>query len=187
MHDCFEHLAEVPQRVGADHVAVVVHPERRLDELPGVDVEVVVPEIDQDLEELPLGVDGPDPGRELGLGGRADTLVPLGVGDVMLEEELRQALAERAEAARRDPGVAGGVGERRRVQLLIDPGGEPLEVVPAEGVESCDIGRGRAEGQPGERQDRHGRGRQEIFPSRRGGSGAAHLAGRPIGVTGKWK
>ena len=69
LHDRFEHLAEVPQRVGADDVAVVVHPERRLDELPGVDVEVVVPEVDQNFEELALRVDRPGPGRELGLDG----------------------------------------------------------------------------------------------------------------------
>ncbi len=142
---------------------------------------MVVPEVDQDLEELALRVDRPGPGRELGLGGRADALVPLRVGDVMVEEELRQALAERAEAARREPGVAGGVGERRRVELLVDPGGEPLEVVPAEGVESGDVARGRAEGQPGERQDRHGRRRQGRPPP----AVAAGPPGRRISRAGR--
>ena len=97
---------------------------------------------------------------------------------MMVEEELRQALAESAEAARREPGVAGGVGNRRRVELLIDPGGEAREVVPAEGVERGDVARGRAEAEPGERQDRQGRRRQGRFLRRLRGSGAPHLAGR---------
>ncbi len=47
-----EHLPEIAELVGADHIAVVVDPERARPIVVAVDVEMVVPEIGEELHQL---------------------------------------------------------------------------------------------------------------------------------------
>ena len=61
----FEEVAEVAERVGADHVAVVGGQEPAVGALAGEDVEVVRPEIDHHLLQLPLAVGGAQDSRRL--------------------------------------------------------------------------------------------------------------------------
>ena len=127
-------VAEVAEEAGADDVAVVVDEGLLGVGLEPVDVEVVEPEVDQHLAQLPLAVDHPQVGVEPGL---LDRAARLGAAHPVVLPELGERLGERgeagigiaveAEAALVVLGVVGLV--RVGIQLLRDPGGETRVVV----------------------------------------------------------
>jgi hypothetical protein len=132
---------------------------RTLDELVGVDAEMVVPEVDHRLEQLALGIDRAGPVQELGLERRLQPHLPRSLGDEMVLPELRRRLGLCFVERRRDASFAGGVRNRGRIELLIDPRGQPRCVVRAESVERFEV--------PGARSERGARQRGDAGARRR--------------------
>ncbi|KAF0241924.1 MAG: hypothetical protein FD180_4214 [Planctomycetota bacterium] len=123
------HVAEFSQRVPADGVAIVGGLEPRAVGLADVDVEVIRPELDHDLEELALRVDGLEDGEagEFALHDGLLEFVHLARG------EVRRFEAAGAECAGE---VVDGVG----VELLVNPS------VDAELVDALEVAGPGAEG-----------------------------------------
>ena len=145
-----QHLAEVAQDVGADYVAIIVHPDAGVGGFVAIDIEMVVPEIHQDFLQLAPAVDGP------GHGG-VEHLVhwphPLFPGDVLrpvvLRPQLGQGLAQGAEGRVAQPGFQIAVVDGLGIQLLVHPGSQAGHVRAAAGVEILDVAGSWPEGGAG--------------------------------------
>ena len=100
LHGGLQQLAEIAERVLADDIAIIRGPDGA-DGVVGVDVdvEVVVPEIDEQLLHLPFGVAGADERGDLDLEGTALDLLIRIVVLALDAEKLLQRLFERGEAA----------------------------------------------------------------------------------------
>ena len=161
LRDLAQHGSEVAEGVAADDHPVPVRPDRRRPRIRAVDVEVVVPEVGQDLEELAFAPHRPQQRGALDFVVGLEPDTPRRVRLDVVLPELGQGLVEGGETGGRDPGVAFAVVDARWVELLIDPDLEPLGIVPGEAVEGCDIAGSGAETESIEGDDRCRRGRRQ--------------------------
>ncbi len=124
--DGLQHGAEVAQQVAANHIAVIVNPDRGAPVVKAINVEMVVPEVSQHFDKLPLAVEGAHKGGSVGLIGGADALRPFNalLAQVILPE-LRQRLGECRQIERSQPRVTTAVIQRKGVQLLLHVGPNP--------------------------------------------------------------
>jgi len=166
--DRLEQGPEVSEEVGPDDIAVVVGPERPYPVVGGVDVEVVMPEICQDLGELSAAVDGANVGGPLGLvdGLVAYVIVVPGVDVVILPQRFAGFL-KGGQPGCDESCFDRGIVESRWVELLFDPSFEAGVLRGSQGVESFKVARAKAEPRTG--QSDHAEWRQGR--RRRGGIG----------------
>ena len=178
-----EQVTEPAERVGPDDVALVGREVPLHLALGGVDVEVIEPEVDHDLFELPLALDRTheprglhlrhDPDRAL-LGRRP--LVQrarrhLGIGGLVARRRSRILLVQlgdrhREAGQRRQRSLDGAIVQPPRLELSLDPGREP------DRLHALDVAGSRTEGQTRQRVD------DRRVVGRRGGRGGVRRCAR---------
>src|SRR5690606_30576185 len=138
-----EHLAEVAECVGADHVAVVVAVDRAAVVVADHDVEVVVPERGGDLEQLAPGEHRAYQCLALHFPARAHAHRVLDLAAHVLGPRLRKGLAEGVVSGVRQARGDGSVVDGGRIELAVDPRCQARHVAAAQAIELGDrFGRG---------------------------------------------
>ena len=153
-----QHLSEIAEQIPAHNIPVVMHPRARTPRIPAIDVEMVVPKVCQNFDQLPLAVDCTQKSRPQGLGNRLHALLP---GDAffdhMLLPKLLSALAECAKALGGQQRITCTVVDRLWIQLLVDIDLQPRSAVAAQRIQCLQVSRTRAKPHPVERNDFRGR------------------------------
>jgi hypothetical protein len=144
-------------------------------ELVGVDVEVVVPEVDQQLEKLAFAVDRTNPSRQPGLPKRQHVNFP-DLGLNVVAPQVEDPLTEGRKAAGREPRVGETVVDGRGSKLLVDPSGQACRV-GAERFETRNVARAGPKAKAGGRDNRCRRHRNRALVGTLGRAlGMAHQA-----------
>lgn len=171
-----QHLSEIAEQVSTHDIPVVLHPRARAPRIPAIDVEMVVPEVCQHFDQLPLAVDRPQKSRPQGLRDRLHALLP---GDAffdhMLLPELLSALAECDKALGGQQRITCAVVDRFWIQLLVDIGLQPRGAVAAQRRQGLQISWARAKPHPVERNDFRG-GKVDLLPHGSARSAPLHCA-----------
>ena len=136
-----EHLVKIAEGVRADDVAIPGMPAcRDAGAELGVDVEVVVPEVDGQFEKLAPAVHGAREGRFFDLPQRTHAGVVVALAGA-LREHRTQRLVQRGERSRpsRQPRHESGIVDVGRIQLLVHIGLQSRIVGGSQRAEVADI------------------------------------------------
>ena len=142
-----QQLAEIAERVAAHDVAAPAAPGRRGIAVVARHVEVVVPEVDHALEQLPARIDRAHEQGALAFSGRIVAHVRLATAriaiDLVIGPQLRERLAERGVRRVREARVDLGIGHVAAAvgaggKLLVDEGDEARVIGRTERVEVRD-------------------------------------------------
>jgi hypothetical protein len=149
-----QHRAEVAEGVPADDRPVPVGPDRCRPGVRAVYVEVVVPEIGEDFEELAFAPDRPQQRGSFDFVVGLDPNTPRRARFHVVLPELSERLIESGEARSRDSSIAFAIVDSGRVELLINPDLESLRIISCGDVERSDIPGAGAETESIESDDR---------------------------------